>query len=117
MIPVNLLHYLRARTAYYVAAILDSIVGDDPDPQYSRLDRMDGLGTALEVTPIYDGLVAEKLAESRAVMAPLLNTEQIAGLVEDGKADADLYDDLLDALVATPDQVWDMFDVATEADR
>jgi len=73
--------------------------------------------TVREATPIYDGLVAEKLADQRAVMVPLLNTEELAALVDDGKASADLYDDLLDALVATPDQVWEMFDVDTEADR
>lgn len=123
MIPVNFLNYLRERAAYWVAAFLDRL--DSHPFSAASVDAFlaDGRGTAYmsratrEPTPIYDGLVAEKLAESRAVMAPLLNTEEIAARVEDGKADADLYDDLLDALVATPDQVWEMFDVATEADR
>lgn len=69
-----------------------------------------------ESTPIYDNLVAEKLADQRAVMAPLLSTENLARLVEDGRVDADLYEDLLDALDVHPDQVWEMFEVETGAD-
>lgn len=121
---------LRQRTAYYVAALLDSIVGDDPDPEYSRLDQMDGLEVVTvalnpvealtipvrDATPIYDNLIAEKLADQRAVMAPLLSTENLARLVEDGRVDADLYEDLLDALCVKPEQVWEMFEVETGAD-
>ncbi len=100
---------LHERLAYYRAAVVDSIIGDDPDPTYSRMDRMDVRGTVdltgeptavRDVTPIYDGLVAEKLAGQRAVMAPLLSTEELALLAHDGKVDAELYEDMLDVLCA-----------------
>ena len=124
----NPLSILRDRLAYWFAAVADSVVGDDPDPQYSALDRMDGLGMVdvvdmpplepvREAAPVYDGLVAERLAGERESMPHLHSTRYLAGLVEDGKADRALYEDLLDALCATPDQVWDMFDVQTGSDR
>lgn len=73
-------------------------------------------GTRRDVTPIYDNLVAEKLADQRAIMAPLLSTENLARLVEDGRVDADLYEDLLDSLAVRPEQVWELFEVETGAD-
>lgn len=42
-----------------------NVVADDPTPEYSRLDRMDGRGTVdltPEPTPLYDDVVAESQA-------------------------------------------------------
>lgn len=70
-----------------------------------------------DVTPIYDGLVAEKLADQRAVMAPLLSTEELALLAHDGKVDADLYEDMLDVLCARAmgADFWDILDAEAQS--
>lgn len=70
-----------------------------------------------ERTPVYDQIVAERIAAAKHEMPALLPMKDVDALITAGKASADIREDYLDAVTATADQLWEMFDVETETDR